>query len=131
MSSILVLNCGSSSIKFALIDPTSQEAILTGLAEKLGLEDACVTFKQDGQKLKQAVNPTDHAGAMKGIIDELNARKLLDQVIAVGHRVVHGGEKFKQSCVITEEVIKSIEDCSKLAPLHNPANLLGIRAAIK
>lgn len=131
MSSILVLNCGSSSIKFALIDPSTQQAILTGLAEKLGLEDACVTFKQDGQKLTQPVNPTDHAGAMKGIISELNARKLLDQVIAVGHRVVHGGEKFKQSTIINDEVIKSIEECSKLAPLHNPANLLGIQAAIK
>lgn len=130
-SQILVLNCGSSSIKFALINPDVKEAILTGLAEKLGLQDACVTFKQNGEKQKIDITPPDHSGAMNAIITELGKRKLLEQVIAVGHRVVHGGEVFTQSIQITDEVIKQIETCSKLAPLHNPANLLGIHAAIK
>jgi len=128
---ILVINCGSSSLKFALINPQTQEALLTGLAEKLGHADAYVTVKQNGAKETAALTQPDHAGAMHAIIATLKARGLFDQVAAVGHRVVHGGENFKASTLIDDSVIAEIEGCAKLAPLHNPANLLGIRTAIE
>jgi len=127
---ILVINCGSSSLKFALINPQTQEALLTGLAEKLGHDDAYITAKYDGVKEVAELDEGNHAGAMHAIIGILKARNLFDQVAAVGHRVVHGGEKFKASTLIDDSVIAEIEACAKLAPLHNPANLLGIRTAM-
>ena len=125
----LVINCGSSSLKFALINTQNQHATVTGLAEKLGLADACITFKQDGKKVSLTLAQGDHAGAMKAILSYLNERELTTSVSAVGHRVVHGGEAFKASTLIDDAVLAAIEDCAKLAPLHNPANLLGIRTA--
>ncbi|MEN2428449.1 acetate kinase [Chromobacterium vaccinii] len=130
-SSILVINCGSSSLKFALIDSASHEAVMTGLAEKLGLADACITFKHDGGKQTALLSAPDHAAAMHAIIEKLQQVSLLDSVKAIGHRVVHGGEHFKQSALLDETAIDEIERCIKLAPLHNPAHILGIRTAIK
>jgi acetate kinase len=129
-SSILVINCGSSSLKFALIDTASHQAILTGLAEKLGLEQGQISFKHAGQKDSQTLSEANHAAAMHAIIARLRELDLLDSVKAVGHRVVHG-EHFKASAVIDDTVIAEIEKCAKLAPLHNPAHLLGIRTAMQ
>lgn len=123
-SSILVINCGSSSLKFALIDSASHEAVMTGLAEKLGLADACITFKHNGDKQTALLSAPDHAAAMHAIIEKLQQVSLLDSVKAIGHRVVHGGEHFKQSALLDETAINEIERCIKLAPLHNPAHIL-------
>ncbi|GGX91912.1 acetate kinase [Vogesella alkaliphila] len=127
----LVINCGSSSLKFALIDAASQQTTVTGIAEKLGLADACISFKQDGKKVELTLAQGDHAGAMKAILSYFDERGLTGSVIAIGHRVVHGGETFKQSTLIDDSVIAAIEDCARLAPLHNPAHLLGIRTAME
>ncbi|MGM8062773.1 acetate kinase [Vogesella indigofera] len=126
----LVINCGSSSLKFALINAASQRTTVTGIAEKLGLADACISFKQDGKKVELTLAQGDHAGAMKAILSYFDERELTGSVIAIGHRVVHGGETFKQSTLIDDSVIAAIEDCARLAPLHNPAHLLGIRTAM-
>lgn len=140
-SCILVINCGSSSLKFALIDTGSQKEVLSGLAEKLGMAGSQITFKhgptprrsfrQPGEKDTQPLAEATHAAAMDAIIERLREEELLDSVKAVGHRVVHGGEVFKTTALIDDAVIAEIEKCSKLAPLHNPANLLGIRTAMK
>ena len=127
---ILVLNCGSSSLKGAVLDNDSGEVLLSCLAEKLNLPDAYITFKINGEKHKVelAANP-DHTGAVEALLDELKKHGLDSRIAAVGHRVVSGGELYSESIVITEEVVDGIEKCIPLAPLHNPANLLGIRAA--
>lgn len=140
-SGILVINCGSSSLKFALIDTISKQEVLSGLAEKLGMADSRITFKhgptprrsyrQPGEKDTSALAGGTHAAAMDAIIERLRDEGLLESVKAVGHRVVHGGEVFKATAMITDAVLAQIEKCSKLAPLHNPANLLGIRTAMQ
>ncbi|SCK28894.1 acetate kinase [Vogesella sp. LIG4] len=127
----LVINCGSSSLKFALIDTRTQATTLSGLAERLGLADAGISFKQDGRKVELSLAQGDHAGAMRAILAYLNERELTASVSAIGHRVVHGGETFKQSTLIDAGVIAAIERCARLAPLHNPAHLLGIRTAMQ
>jgi len=136
---ILVINCGSSSLKFALIDTATKVEVLSGLAEKLGMAGSQITFKhgpvprrsfkQPGEKDVNQLPGGNHAAAMEAIIARLAEEELLEHVKAVGHRIVHGGEVFKSTVVITDEVIAEIEKCSKLAPLHNPANLLGLRIA--
>ena len=128
---ILVLNCGSSSVKGAVLDSTNGEVLLSCLAEKLNLPDARIIFKVNGEKhtVSLAEKP-NHTGAVEALMAELEERKLDKRIGAVGHRVVHGGERFKESCLIDDEVIKGIEECIMLAPLHNPAHLLGIRAAM-
>lgn len=126
---ILVLNCGSSSIKFSVMHPQSGAVILSGLAEKLNLSDAYVTFKYKGDKERQVLPEPTHNGALQLILAKLKHLNLLEQIMAVGHRVVHGGEHFKDSIIITKEVTATIRACFTLAPLHNPANLLGIEAA--
>ncbi|MDC7717786.1 acetate kinase [Vogesella sp. DC21W] len=125
----LVINCGSSSLKFALINAQTQDTTLTGLAEKLGMAGACITFKQAGQKVELTLAQGDHAGAMKAILSYLDERALTGSITAIGHRVVHGGENFHASTLIDDSVLAAIEDCARLAPLHNPANLLGMRTA--
>ncbi|GGY26431.1 acetate kinase [Paludibacterium paludis] len=129
--SILVINCGSSSLKFALTDPRDGSTPLSGLAEKLGLADASITFRHDGEKNGHPLQDGTHSGAMKAIIDKLDELGLADAVAAVGHRIVHGGERFKESILIDEDVILGIGECSRLAPLHNPGHLLGIRSAME
>ncbi|MCM2680863.1 acetate kinase [Echinimonas agarilytica] len=127
---VLVLNCGSSSLKFALIDADNGDEYLSGLAECLSLVDARIKWKLEGNKNEESLGAgSAHREALdylQTIIDESGLR---DQIVAVGHRVVHGGENFTGSALITPEVIKGIEDCATLAPLHNPAHLIGIRAA--
>ncbi len=128
---ILVLNCGSSSVKGAVLDNHSGTTIFSCLAEKLNLPDAFITFKFNGEK--NTIELTDkphHTGAIEALMTELSRLHLDNEIVAIGHRVVHGGELFKESTIIDEEVIHNIENCIVLAPLHNPAHLLGIRAAM-
>jgi len=129
---VLVLNCGSSSLKFAIIDAQSGNETLSGLAECLGLENASLKYKLNGSKhtVSLAKN-AQHAQAIAVLVQLINDNKLSDQLIAVGHRVVHGGENFTGSVIINEDVISAITKVSALAPLHNPANLVGIAAAIQ
>lgn len=129
MSLILVLNCGSSSLKFALLDPNSGEVALSGLAERLLETAPVITLKDGHEKQTHTLSQSGYAAAMRWILRELQYRGLDQQVTAVGHRVVHGGEQFKTSALITSEVLAAIEVCVPLAPLHNPANLLGIQGA--
>ena len=127
---ILVLNCGSSSLKGALLDDDSGEVLLSCLAEKLTTPDAYITFKKDGEKHQVSLSHHyDHTGAVEALLEELKAHGLQDKVKAIGHRVVHGGEKYSGSVLIDDDVIATLEACIPLAPLHNPANLTGIRAA--
>lgn len=129
---VLVLNCGSSSLKFAVIDAASGEEQLSGLAECLHLDDARIKWKLDGSKGSAELGAgAAHQEALDFIVREILASKpeLNDNLFAIGHRVVHGGEKFTRSVIINDEVIQGIEDCAALAPLHNPAHLVGIRAA--
>jgi acetate kinase len=129
MSLTLVLNCGSSSLKFALLNPESGQVALSGLAERLMEAAPVITFKAGNEKSTDTLHQMGHAAAMGRILQELQGRGLDKEVIAVGHRVVHGGEQFKTSVPITLEVIAAIQACVPLAPLHNPANLLGIEGA--
>lgn len=131
---ILVLNCGSSSIKYALYNMDTKEVMTSGGAERVGLDGAFVKVKlANGEKKQIMHDMPEHTEGVKFIFSlltdpEIGVIKDLKEVDAVGHRMVHGGEKFAQSVVITPEVIKAFEDVSDLAPLHNPANLKGIRA---
>ncbi|SDK05218.1 acetate kinase [Ferrimonas sediminum] len=129
---VLVLNCGSSSLKFAVIDATSGDEYLSGLAECFNLEDARIKWKLDGNKGEAALGAgAAHTEALDYIVNTILASKpeLAEQLVAIGHRIVHGGEKYTKSMLVTDEVVKGIEECSSLAPLHNPAHLIGIRAA--
>jgi acetate kinase len=129
---ILVVNCGSSSLKFQLIDSETEEVAVSGLCERIGLDGALI-YKVNGDKIKQEIDLPDHEVAIKKVLDTLLDKEIgvltsLDEIGAIGHRMVHGGEKFSSSVIINEEIIKQIETCNDLAPLHNPANLLGVRA---
>lgn len=129
---ILVVNCGSSSLKFQLIDSETEEVAASGLCERIGLDGALI-YKVNGDKIKQEIDLPDHEVAIKKVLDTLLDKEIgvltsLDEIGAIGHRMVHGGEKFSSSVIINEEIIKQIEMCNDLAPLHNPANLLGVRA---
>lgn len=131
---ILVLNCGSSSVKYKLIETQSKKTLAEGGVEKIGLEDGFLKFKrQDGSKEIVDLGLTDHKGAVSAILNNLTDEKegcikSFDEIDAVGHRVVHGGEKFNKSVLITDEVIAKIKECYGIAPLHNPANMTGIEA---
>ena len=129
---ILVVNCGSSSLKYQLIDSESEKVSASGQCERIGL-DGIFSIKINGEKKETKIDLPDHEVALKTVLDALvdpeNALlSSLDEIQAVGHRVVHGGEKFSKSVLVTEDVIREIEECNDLAPLHNPANSLGIRA---
>lgn len=129
---ILVVNCGSSSLKYQLIDSKTEAVSASGQCERIGL-DGVFSIKINGEKKEKEVDIPDHAVAIKTVLDALvdpeNAViDSLEEIQAIGHRVVHGGEKFSKSVLITEEVIRQIEECNDLAPLHNPANILGIHA---
>lgn len=131
---VLVINCGSSSLKFQLIDSGSEQVIAKGLCERIGIEGSQITYTPTGGEKVEKVTPmADHTTAIRLVLEALTDKehgvvKSLDEIGAVGHRLVHGGEKFATSTLITEEVLKAIEECNDLAPLHNPANLIGIRA---
>ena len=134
---ILVINCGSSSLKFQLIDSETEKCIAKGLCERIGIEGSQITYAPDGGEKEQTVTPMpDHTEAIRLVLEALTNEKTgvvksLDEIGAVGHRIVHGGEKFAASTIITDEVMKAIEECNDLAPLHNPANLIGINACKK
>ena len=130
---VLVINCGSSSLKYQLINSESEEVLAKGLCERIGI-DGRLTYQKAGldKEITEAAMPT-HKEAIQMVLDALvndktGAIKALSEIDAVGHRIVHGGEKFASSVVITEEVIKAVEECNDLAPLHNPANIIGIHA---
>lgn len=133
---ILVINCGSSSLKYQLIDSETEAWLAKGLCERIGIDGRIVYTPAGGEKeIKESPMP-DHTNAIKLVLEYLTNEKTgvlgsLDEIGAVGHRIVHGGEKFASSVVINDEVIKAIEECNDLAPLHNPANLIGIDACRK
>ncbi|SHH37437.1 acetate kinase [Ferrimonas marina] len=129
---VLVLNCGSSSLKFAVIDAQSGDEHLSGLAECFNLVDARIKWKMDGNKEQAELGAgAAHREALDFIVNTILASKpeLKEQLVAIGHRVVHGGEKYTKSVLIDDAVVAGIEQCASLAPLHNPAALIGIRAA--
>lgn len=133
---ILVLNCGSSSLKYQLIDMETEKVIAKGTYERIGQNNSFLTHKVGEEKYRLEHPARNHEGAINFMIEQLihpeyGVIKDLRQINAVGHRVVHGGEKFSQSVIITDEVIKSIKECTSLAPLHNPACLIGIDACKK
>ncbi len=131
---ILVLNCGSSSVKYKLIEIKANKVLAEGGVEKIGLSGAFIKFKlPDGSKKIVELDITDHNGAIKAILDTLTSAeygciKSFDEIEAVGHRVVHGGEKFNKSVLINDEVVAKIKECYGIAPLHNPVNMAGIDA---
>lgn len=130
---ILVINCGSSSLKYQLIDMKTEEALATGLVERIGIEGSILTQKANGEKYIVEEAMKDHQDAIKLVLAALVDKdhgviKSMDEIEAVGHRVVHGGEKYAASVVIDEDVMKQLEECAKLAPLHNPPNIIGINA---
>ncbi len=130
---VLVINCGSSSLKYQLIDSDTEQVLAKGLCERIGI-DGCLTHKPTGKdKVEMNADMPNHTAAVSLVLQQLTDAKngviaSLDEIGAVGHRIVHGGEKFAASTVLTEEVCKEIEKCNDLAPLHNPANLIGINA---
>ena len=131
---VLVINAGSSSLKYQLLNPETEQVLAKGLCERIGI-DGKFTYKADG---KQAIKAADvamptHSEAIKAVLDALvdadnGVVASMSEIDAVGHRVVHGGEKFAKSVLITDEVMAAIEECNPLAPLHNPANIIGIKA---
>ncbi len=133
---ILVINCGSSSLKYQLIDMDGEKVLCKGLCERIGMESSMITHEANGHKATTpAIFPT-HTEAFAEVVKKMTTGegKCIDdvsEISAIGHRVVHGGEKFKASCLITDEVINTIRELSPLAPLHNPAGILGIEAARK
>ncbi|MCX4338900.1 MAG: acetate kinase [Lachnospiraceae bacterium] len=134
---ILVINCGSSSLKFQLIDAVTEKQIAKGLCERIGIDGSQLVYQPAGGEKEETVTPMqDHTKAIELVLNALTNEKTgvvksLDEIGAVGHRIVHGGEKFASSTIITDEVIEAIKACNDLAPLHNPANLIGIDACKK
>ncbi len=131
MNNVLAVNAGSSSLKFQLIRMPEEEVVAKGVVERIGLTDSIFTIEAKGEKDKSVGDIPNHGIAVKKLLDALISKdvvKSFDEIHAVGHRVVHGGEYFSDSVLITDDVIAKIEETSELAPLHNPANLTGIRA---
>jgi acetate kinase len=133
---ILVVNCGSSSLKYQLIDINEEKIMAKGLVERIGLQEPVLKYTAGGDTLVDEVVAKDHVEAIKLALDSLTdpqkgVIKDLSDIDAIGHRVVHGGEKFVDSVLITDYVLKGIEECAELAPLHNPPNIVGIKACMK
>lgn len=133
---VLVINCGSSSLKYQLIDSATESVLAKGLCERITIDGRLTHTTTGKEKCTVDLDMPDHKAAVKYVLDalvdpETGAIGSLDEIDACGHRIVHGGEKFAQSVVINDEVIKAIEECNDLAPLHNPANLIGIDACRK
>ena len=133
---VLVVNCGSSSLKFQLINAETENVLAKGLCERIGIDGRLTYQPAGGEKEKSDLAMPTHTEAIQFVIDALTNEKTgvvksLDEIGAVGHRLVHGGEKFASSVVITDEVKKAVEECNDLAPLHNPANLIGVAACEK
>ncbi len=133
---VLVINCGSSSLKFQLINSDTEEVLAKGLCERIGIDGRLTYQPAGGEKEKSDLAMPTHEEAIQYVINALinektGVVKSLEEIGAVGHRIVHGGEKFASSAIITEEMKKAVEECNELAPLHNPANLIGIAACEK
>ena len=126
---VLVLNCGSSSAKFAVIDPRTSKEHVSGIAQRLHSDGASLDWKFNGTKASKALPGAGHDEALRAVVTLLQDLGLTDDLVGVGHRVVHGGSKFSGSMAITPEVVAKIEECIPLGPLHNPPNLIGIRIA--
>lgn len=131
---ILVINCGSSSLKYQLIDNDSEKVLAKGLCERIGISGSAITHQPaGGEKVTTETDMPNHTVAVNMVIGKLTDREVgvigsLSEIDAVGHRIVHGGEKFAASVILTDEIIKQVEECNDLAPLHNPANLVGINS---
>ncbi len=128
---ILSVNAGSSSLKFNLIELPEEKELISGYFEKIGMEDSFYSIKINGEKTKKQASVPNHSEAIKYLIEELysnNIIKSLDEIDGVGHRLVHGGDKYNKSVIIDDDVIKTVEELSSLAPLHNPANIVGVKA---
>jgi len=131
-SLVLVLNCGSSSVKFAVVNPITEKTLWNGLVQRIGSKDTDVSWKKDEDKQQQALPNINYQDALQFILNLIHENKeLANKLLAIGHRVVHGGEHFTASAIINTEVLDGIRNCQDLAPLHNPANILGIEAAQK
>ncbi len=131
MSKILAVNAGSSSLKFQLLEMPEAQVIADGIVERIGLNDGVFTIKYNGNKDKVVLDIPNHSGAAQLVLDALIEKNIvasLDEIVGAGHRVVHGGEYFSESVLITEDAVAKVEELSDLAPLHNPANLIGYRA---
>lgn len=131
MAKVIAINAGSSSLKFQLFEMPSEEVITKGLIERIGLNDSIFSISVNGEKQTETTDIPDHSVAVKMLLDKLTNLgiiKSLDEIEGIGHRVVHGGEEYSDSVVITDEVLTKIEELSELAPLHNPANVTGIRS---
>ncbi len=131
MAKIIAINAGSSSLKFQLFEMPNEEVITKGLIERIGLNDSIFTIAANGEKIQETLDIPDHEVAVKMLLDKLTSLGIiqtLNEIEGIGHRVVHGGEEFNDSVVITDEVLDKIDKLSELAPLHNPANITGIRA---
>ncbi len=128
---IISINAGSSSLKFSLFDMDTESVIASGLFERIGIEGSCYTIKCRGEKVEQEVELVDHSDAVRILLEkliDLNIIESLDEIDGVGHRLVHGKDKYSSSVVITDEVIEDLDKFKEFAPLHNPANILGISA---
>lgn len=134
---VLVINCGSSSLKFQLIDSEKEHVLAKGLCERIGIDKSSITYQSDKcEKMTKEVDMPTHNEAINAVISALTDKKTgvindMSEVKAVGHRVVHGGEYFSSSAIVDEDVLEKIEKCNYLAPLHNPANVIGIKACMK
>ncbi len=132
---VLVINAGSSSLKYQLINMDDQSVMAKGLCERIGI-DGKLKHEKDGEKFEIELTLKDHSDAINAVLNSLTDEKMgviasMDEIDAIGHRVVHGGEKFNGSCVITEAVMNALDECIELAPLHNPPNIVGIEACKK
>ncbi|WP_412055910.1 acetate kinase, partial [Bacillus haynesii] len=131
MSKIIAINAGSSSLKFQLFEMPSEKVLTKGLVERIGLDNGIFTISVNDEKKTETTDIPDHSVAVKMLLDKLTKFgiiKDLNEIDGIGHRVVHGGEKFSDSVLLTDEMIHEIEEISELAPLHNPANIVGIKA---
>ncbi len=134
MVKVIAVNAGSSSLKFQLLSMPTEEVIATGIFDRIGFVDAKFEMKANGEKIEEVLEIKDHSQAVALLLDALvkyNVVESLNDIEAVGHRVVHGGEYYSGSTIVTDEVIKNVEELCELAPLHNPANLVGYRAFAK
>ena len=128
---ILSVNAGSSSLKFQMYEMPEEKVLISGVFERIGIENSFYTIKLNGEKIKKEVVLSNHTDAVKILTNELLENNIvsdLSEIKAIGHRMVHGGEKYARSVLLTEDVITAVEELSDLAPLHNPANLVGVRA---
>ena len=128
---ILSVNAGSSSLKFQMYEMPEAKVLISGIFERIGIDNGIYTIKINGEKLKKEADLKNHSVAVKILLKELVENKViesLDEIKGVGHRLVHGGDKYNKSVIIDDDVIKTVKELIPLAPLHNPANIMGVEA---